>query len=336
MPVSKSPVKHAALQLMHRSPVASLARAMSAKLPRILMYHNFSSPGSSDPDALNIEGVRRQFEHLRRHFRVIPLSELANCLAREEDPPRHTVALTIDDGRRNCYEFFYPLLKEFELPATFFVVSSFIRGEDWIWTDKVLWLSEETSCEALQPARLMATFRSLNRMSPEKRNSQIDLWAQTAGQRIPKSPPQKYAPCTWSELREMADSGLLEVGSHTATHPIMSSISDESSWSELTESKAQIEEGMGRGVQCFCFPNGMPGDYRESQIRQVEQAGYLCSVLAHTGFASAAGDRYRLPRIGVARKSSTEEFSRWLDGVMHYKEKLARLFRGQNSEAVPD
>jgi len=204
-------------------------------MARIVMYHNFCGPNATDPDALNVEGIRRQFDYLSRHFQVVPLLDLAERLAagRKLDP--YTVALTIDDGRRNCYEFLFPLMKEFKFPATFFVVSSFIRGEDWIWTDKVLWLSEQSRPpDEPVPGKLDGIFRTLNRMRPEERNARIEAMArsarsldQSAGVTIPKSAPAKYSPCSWSELREMADSGLMEIGSHTVTHPILSSITDE-------------------------------------------------------------------------------------------------------------
>jgi peptidoglycan/xylan/chitin deacetylase (PgdA/CDA1 family) len=320
-------MKKFALQVLARVGVPSITRALTASMARVLMYHNFSAAGVRDPDALNVDGIRTQFQYLREHFQVVPLLELAQQLAHGEKLADSTVVLTIDDGRRNCYEFLFPLLKEFELPATFFVVSSFIRGEDWIWTDKVLWLKEQAGHpEELDNTRLASTFQSLNRMRPEARNQQIDAWAERAAVSIPQKAPPKYAPCSWSELQEMSDSGLLEVGSHTVSHPILSTISDEASWDELTRSRAQIEEGMGKKVACFCFPNGLPGDYREEQVRQVAEAGYACSVVAHSGFVRADSDRYRMPRIGVARKSSTEEFSRWLDGVMYYRKKLSSWF----------
>lgn len=118
----------------------------------------------------------------------------------------------------------------------------------------------------------------------------------------------------------MADSGLVEIGSHTVTHPILSSITDEESWDELTRSQSQIEEGMGRRVSAFCFPNGMSGDVRPRQIRQVAEAGYYCSVLAHFGMVNSGSDRYQLPRIGMTRKSSTEQLAKYLDGFAYYQQ----------------
>lgn len=311
-----------ALHLMQSCGVYSLARTLSARMARILMYHNFSAPGVSDPNAIGPEGVRAQFEYLRRHFRVVPLEQIAEQLASGRALDPRMVALTIDDGRRNCYEFLFPLLKEFQLPATFFVVSSFIRGEDWIWTDKVTWLSEQPNAPAeLNPAKLESTFLALNRLRPEERNKRIEAMAGSAGVSIPRLAPEKFAPCSWSELREMAASGRVEIGSHTATHPILSSITDEESWREVMLSKAQIEEGIGREVRSFCFPNGMPEDFRPNQVRQIADAGYKCCVVAQFGMVQRGCDPYLMPRIGMTRKTSAADIGKFLDGLAYFQQR---------------
>jgi peptidoglycan/xylan/chitin deacetylase (PgdA/CDA1 family) len=270
---------------------------------------------------LNVEGIRLQFNYLQRHFRIVPLVQLAEQVASGRKLDRLMVALTIDDGRRSCYEYLFPLLREFGLPATFFVVSSFISGKDWIWTDKVIWLSEQPNPpEGLVPGKLDEVFRSLNRMRPEARNAWLEGMAKCVGVVIPTIVPEKFAPCSWSELREMADSTLVEIGSHTVTHPILSSITDQESWQELTRSRDEIAKGIGRSVRCFCFPNGMPGDFRPSQVRQVRDAGYACSVIAQFGMVSPGSDPYQLPRIGMARKSSAEQVAKYLDGFAYYQQ----------------
>ena len=120
----------------------------------------------------------------------------------------------------------------------------------------------------------------------------------------------------------MSGSGLMEIGSHTVTHPILSSISDAESWIELTRSRQEIEAAMGGQVKCFCYPNGMPGDFRPSQVRQVEEAGYTCSVIADFGMVAKNGDRYQLPRMGMTRKTTIPQISKYLDGFAYYQQKL--------------
>jgi len=321
-------MKRLALHALRSCGVFSFARALSARKARILMYHNFSGPGGTESGALNTEATRAQFDYLRRHYRVVPLLQIAEQLASGKGLDSHTVALTIDDGRRDFYQFMFPLLKEFKFPATFFVVSSFIRGEDWIWTDKVLWLSEQSNPPAsLIPGKLDDFFRSLNQIRPEARNAQIQSLAASAGITIPEKAPAKYAPCLWSELREMADSGFVDIGSHTVTHPILSSITDEESWQELTGSRRQIEEGMGRKASSFCFPNGMPGDFRPTQVQQIADAGYACSVVASFGLVDNGADPFRLPRLGMGSKSDPIEFAKFLDGVAYYQRKLKSSLR---------
>src|SRR5579863_6107277 len=167
-------MKRMALRLMRGCGMFAFARSTSANKARILMYHNFSGLEQVGSDDVSVAAARKQLEYLRRHFQVVPLAHIREQLESGRRVDSHSVALTIDDGRRNCYDHLFPLLKEFAMPATFFVVSSFIRGEDWIWTDKVLWLSEQPSRPSeLSPDKIDGFFRSLNRMRPEVRNARI-------------------------------------------------------------------------------------------------------------------------------------------------------------------
>ncbi len=321
-------MKKFALRILQGCGVFALARTMSANMARILMYHNFADSGQTPSEEVTVSVARSQLEYLRQHLHVVPLSRIVEQLTSGAQLDRRAVALTIDDGRRNCYECFFPLLKEFAIPATFFVVSSFIRREDWLWTDKVLWLSEQPGHpHDLASNRIESFFGMLNVMRPEVRNDHIAKIASAMGIVIPNEPPLKYAPCSWDELREMADSGLVEIGSHTATHPILASITDEECWQELTVSRAQIEEGMKREINSFCLPNGKPGDYRPSHLRQIRKAGYSSAVVTSFGMATRGADLYQLPRMGISGRSDSLSFRKYLDGVEYYQSEFLAAFR---------
>jgi peptidoglycan/xylan/chitin deacetylase (PgdA/CDA1 family) len=295
---------------------------MSAGRARVLMYHDFCADGEADATAVTIQNARRQLEYLIRHFRVVPLRDLAKELDSRAGI-RNAVALTIDDGRRNFYEFFFPLLKEFRIPATFYVVTSFIDGRDWIWTDKVLWLARQKSpSEELLSGKINGFFKLLNRLSPQLRDQRITDLAARMNISIPELPPRRFAPCSWAELREMVESSLVEIGSHTLTHPILSSITDDQSWEELTKSRARIEEQVGQRVYSFCFPNGTPQDYRPTQIGQIRAAGYSSSVVATCGMLGHGADLYQIQRIGISGETDALSFAKYLDGAEYYQQKL--------------
>lgn len=298
----------------------SLARIMSADMGRILMYHNFAASEDEWPDAVAVAAARKQLAYLRDHFRVIPLSRLVEQLKSERSIEKNMVALTADDGRSNFYQSFFPLLKEFRMPATFFVVSSFICGKDWIWTDKVHWLARRPHApEALRPEQLDHFFEKMNRLRPDARNSQLNEIAGKMKLSIPKDPPSEFAPCSWAQLREMADSGLVEIGSHSVTHPIFSTLTDEESLWELAESRAQIEHSLGRRVIGFCFPNGKPADYGPKHLEQVREAGYASAVMTHSGMPRCGADQYRLPRMGVSGRTDLLSFMKYMDGIEYFQ-----------------
>ena len=325
--------KRLALKILRSAGVFAFTRCLSSRMGRVLMYHNFSAEGDA-PGFTPLAVIRNQFQYVQQHFRVVPLASMAQALASGAPMDARAVAITIDDGRKNCYEFLFPLLREFRFPATFFVVTSFLRGEDWLWTDKVSWLSEQPAApRELHPEHLAATFYSLNRLRPEQRNQHIENLARQMKIDVPKNPPPRYMPCSWDQLREMVASGLVEIGSHTVNHPILSSISDEESWQELTQSRQEIQDSLGTKVRCFCFPNGMPEDYRPSQVEQVERAGYTCSVIADFGMVPAGTKPYQIPRIGMGLKEDPLEISKYLDGAAYYQRQLEGLF-GKNQRRI--
>jgi peptidoglycan/xylan/chitin deacetylase (PgdA/CDA1 family) len=317
------PMKRLALALLQRCGAFDFARTMSSSMGRILMYHNFANSCDSNRDAVLVHDVRAQMSYLRRHFEIVPLATLVECIRSGARFRDRMVVLTVDDGRRNFYEYFYPLLKEFAVPATFFVVSSFIEGAGWIWTDKILWLAEQPCRpDELAPERLDHFFAELNALNPAVRNRQIGDLAAQMGVEIPLRPPAKYAPCSWSELREMADSGLVEIGSHTVNHPILSAITDSEALWQLTDSRAQIETNLSRKVDSFCFPNGKPSDYRPIHMQQLQDAGYKSAVVARFGLVSRTSNVFELPRIGISGRSDVLSFSKNVDGAGYFQSKL--------------
>ena len=293
---------------------------MSADMARILMYHNFAATEEEWPDAVSVDAARKQLAYLHDHFRVIPLTRLVEQLKSGAAIERNALALTVDDGRRNFCQFFFPLLKEFRMPATFFIVSSFICGKDWIWTDKVLWLARQPlALEELRQDKLDHFFEKMNRLRPDLRNSQIDEVAAKMKVSIPKEPPAEYAACSWAQLREMTDSGLVEIGSHSVSHPIFSTLTEEESQWELAESRTQIEQLLGRRVSSFCFPNGKPADYCPQHLQQVKEVGYSSAVLTHFGMPRRGADPYALPRIGISGRTDLLSFMKYLDGIEYYQ-----------------
>src|SRR5262245_54520344 len=105
---------------------ASVRLAQRQPVMRIVMIHGVG--GWEIPRRALVE----QLEVLKRHFRVIPLHELAQKV-RDGVAPNQDVALTFDDGVKNHITEAYPALRALSLPATFFVCPAAIEEGQWIW-----------------------------------------------------------------------------------------------------------------------------------------------------------------------------------------------------------
>jgi len=89
----------------------------------------------------------------------------------------------------------------------------------------------------------------------------------------------------------------LDVGAHTVRHPILAELSAEDAWSEIAESKRELEALLQRPVTLFAYPNGKPGsDYRGEHVRMVKEAGYTAAVSTAWGAATRDSDVLQLPR----------------------------------------
>lgn len=70
----------------------------------------------------------RHLEWLNTHCRLIPFSKALQA-TQNEGGKKPFVALTFDDGYADNYEYAFPLLQEYDVPATFFVTLGMLERE---------------------------------------------------------------------------------------------------------------------------------------------------------------------------------------------------------------
>lgn len=78
---------------------------------------------------------------------------------------------------------------------------------------------------------------------------------------------------TLRQLKEMQDSGVIELGSHTMSHPRLSRLEPATAAWEMEESKRQLEAALGREMCAFAYPYG-DGAFEERVRKQALDAGY--------------------------------------------------------------
>jgi peptidoglycan/xylan/chitin deacetylase (PgdA/CDA1 family) len=107
---------------------------------------------------------------------------------------------------------------------------------------------------------------------------------------------------TWDDLGELAELGW-EIGSHSRTHPFLTSLDDDALAMELRESREECATRIGRPVTAIAYPYGDVDDRVQERTRH---AGY--EAAAALAWPSPKPNRYRYPRIGVYHKDSWLRF----------------------------
>lgn len=300
-----------------------LARSITSRIPRILMFHRFRSADEVDPQAMSIADLRRQLDYVRRHFVPVTIAQLLGEQESYADYPRKAVAITIDDGHESFLNVALPVFREFDVPATVFIVSDLVEREQWIWADKFNFVVErarEKRGDQQDVLNTQAVFEQLCRLPLDERDLGLAEFARTCGVEIPAQAPPKYRLMNWEQLRHLVALGTIDIGSHSCTHPIMSQLTQSQSEYEIAHSKAMIEQRLACPASSFCYPNGQAGDYEDYQLRQLEQAGYACGIASHFGYVTQHAKRYALPRINYVG-NDLNLFAKYVDGIEYLQRK---------------
>lgn len=315
----------------------------------ILMYHRVAEV-SSDPWGLCVTPAHFA-EHLavlRARTSLLKASEFAAQWAAGATTAT-SVAVTFDDGYADNLYHAKPLLELYEVSATCFVSTGSL-GQRAYWWDELeqrllhpgrlphalrletasyrgqwdlngaAWYGEEEvrrhrSWKAWEEAptlrhQIYTTLHSVCRpmAEPDRRSILNQLCAA-----VPEAAdiPSTWRPLTEDEVVTLGADGLVEIGAHTITHPVLSACPSDVAQREIAGSRRALEEILGRPVTSFAFPYGGPADYSQDTVKIVQEAGFSCAYSTTPGVVGPGAERFQLPRVQVEDWTG-EEFSKRL------------------------
>jgi peptidoglycan/xylan/chitin deacetylase (PgdA/CDA1 family) len=333
---------------LHRA-VGRLQKRFVSSKGLILMYHAIGEV-DLDPWGLYVtrQNFAQHLEVLQKYAQPISLQKLAQA-HQDGNIPDRAISITFDDGYANNLLNAQPLLAQYDIPATVFTIAGGIGSNREFWWDELeqvllqpgrlpqtlsltlngqshQWELGATSdyseadierdrthkVDESQPGSRLALYYSvwqkLQPLPESDRTRALDeiiLWANA-------KPVARltHRPLLPEELRTLAKEGLIEVGAHTVTHPLLSAHSVAFQQKEIQQSKADLEEVLECRVTSFSYPFG---NYTPQTIKLVRQAGfdYACSGIRDTVWRNS--DCFQLPRFEVQNWNG-EKFAQQLLG----------------------
>jgi peptidoglycan/xylan/chitin deacetylase (PgdA/CDA1 family) len=257
---------------------------------QVLAYHKVSTDMHPFFEPIHPDIFDQQMAFLSRCYRVMPLMELVGR-NRTGDIPGRAVAITFDDGYRDNYDFAFPILKKYGLPATIFVTTGVIETGETLWHDRIFdSFRFATVNHDLSLQRVLTKAKELygearRRLVEDVENTLIPDVRDTGTNRM----------LTWKQIREMNAAGI-DFGSHTVSHPVLSRIPRHEMFNELCDSKRQLSDQLRMPVSLFAYPNGHSGDFNDEVKQVLRDSGYLCAVTSEFGFNRAFSNPFELRR----------------------------------------
>ncbi len=118
--------------------------------------------------------------------------------------------------------------------------------------------------------------------------------------------------CTIEQLKEMRDSGLVEIDSHTLSHPYLDQLTVEKVSEELISSKAYIKENLGIDSTVICYPSGR----RSETVLEIAKDNYKYGLLMDGGvfkYNSNTSNMYLIERIYAMRSMTLNTFKSYCE-----------------------
>ena len=217
-------------------------KSVNASVP-IFMYH-FVRDDTGDyeypENMMRPETLKAQLQYLKDNgYETIYKDDIAH-LENFTKP----VWLTFDDGWEDFYLYAFPLFKEYNMKASYYVITDLIGTPGYVKLE---------------------------------------------------------------QLKEMKESGLIDIQSHTVTHPRLATLSSDEIYNELYNSKKYLKDNLDIESEVICYPYG---SFNNTVLNLSKEVGYKYGLAMDGGVyhTSIHKNIYSIPRIYANRSMSMTTF----------------------------
>lgn len=272
---------------------------------------------------MDVTVFSHQLDSLRKHFHVAGLHEFIDLVSGQSPLRRHTAIVTFDDADSDFIRYALPELKRRKMPAVMMAQTDMVGSSVQLWHVRVSNVVRFTSQDQWQEIRRRADewpkpvaavvrrtkdigpkedrrplARAVNFALDEVSHDEVDQMVAAWEQIVPPSESLPIYCMDWNQLKELEQNGIA-VESHTQTHRKLPMLSDDEIRRELVNSKAILEEKLGKQVTAIAYPQGR----YESRVGQAARAAGYCigftTVRTPCNYPLEGLDRFAIPRWNV-------------------------------------
>lgn len=276
--------------------VLGLEKLLLASKKKTCLVVNFHGVRSKTQTTINnrhlpVAEFEKTIAYFSKNFNIVPLSALMDMRRSGNLPKQKTIALTFDDGYLNNFETALPILKKYNVPATYYIISKCLQDPQFLaWPDALdLYYHLKGGTVTLNNQTFAAPqFRNAANNMPladylkTLGADTVTVVATIVGSKHDTENKRQQLSellqlVTADQLKQYSTEPLLEIGSHSHAHYCMEYLSDNVALEEFLSSKKLLETCIGKPVSSFAFPDG---SYTKRSLELCKEAGYkdICAV----------------------------------------------------------
>ena len=279
-------------------------------LIRNFLFHRVTDEVDAMWPPMKPELFSKIIKYLVKNYTVVALEYFL------EDPAsfktkKQLATISFDDGYKDNIEFAAPILKKYNCPASFYIVTDCIDKNIPTWTYLVDTVFQQTHKdhigftydfvpEKFKNIQVKATgasnpllkevkpwMKSLS--NPQRVTITNEILQQCNDVQLPQNKMMN-----WDDIRQLAAAGFI-VGSHSHTHPMLASLQQESEITdELKISADRIKAELKKMPMTISYPIG---SFDERVMRLSQQQGYKYGLAVEQKFFSYPDNSMAIPRV---------------------------------------
>jgi peptidoglycan/xylan/chitin deacetylase (PgdA/CDA1 family) len=296
----------------------------------ILAYHRVLDIGDEDrfpcdPELVSagVEEFRAQMAYLRRDWAPISLAAAVDAMQAGRPLPPRSVAVTFDDGHVDNHTHAFPILRQFDIPATIFLSTGYIDSPRQFWFDRICTLlffapaganpvpglAQPVALSDVASRRAAAgqVLEAIKRLPHAVMLAAVDELEARLGSHVPARPLPSGA-LAWEQVREMSRHGI-DFGSHTVSHALLAMTQGDELRDELAASREAIQHHVGRPCDLLAYPVGKPYAFNDEVVAVARDCGYRAALSYVDGVDQPGrANLFALKRVSVERYYSPAMF----------------------------
>jgi len=264
---------------------------------------------------ITAEYFSKIIENLCNSGSPVSLPDIVTAYIEKRPLPKRSFAITFDDGFENNYSVAAPILRKYQVPATFYITTGFIESNTMSWIDMIEYAVEiigdieiklpylaingkYTTVE--QKKELLDRVRRLVKM-----DRQINPYAFAAdfchSLDVEHFYPDPFLDqkMNWIQICELHKDPLFTIGGHSHTHRNLAYLGQTDLEQEIETSISKLQEHLECKITHYSYPEGLAYCYSDMVIDELKKHSIVCSPTAEHGTNHSGDDLFRLKRIMV-------------------------------------